>query len=48
MGILKDSKVNILLLSVIMMAILMCCGSQAQAANEGDYTYSINKEVNKQ
>lgn len=38
MRILKISKVNIVLVSIIMMAILLCCSSQVQAAQEGGST----------
>ena len=41
MGILKNSKVNILLFSIVMIVILLSCSSQGQAAQSGDYTYTI-------
>lgn len=41
-GILKNGKVNTILLSVMMMVVLLCCGSEVQAAQEGDFTYTIS------
>jgi hypothetical protein len=38
---LKLSKVNTFLISIMMMAILLCCSSQVQAALTGEYTYTI-------
>jgi hypothetical protein len=37
----KISKVNTLLVSLMMMAILLGWSSQVQAAQDGDYTYPI-------
>jgi len=41
MGILKSGKVNIFLFSAMMMVILLCCCGQVQAAQDGDYTYTV-------
>lgn len=41
MRILKTSKVNKFLFGIMMMAILLCCSSQVQAAQDGDYTYTV-------
>ena len=40
MRILRISKMHTVLLGVIMMAIILCCSSQVQAAQSGDYTYN--------
>ncbi|MCO1603704.1 hypothetical protein [Desulfosporosinus nitroreducens] len=39
MRILRTSKVNTFLVCMMMMAILLCCSSQVQAAQDGDYAY---------
>ena len=41
MGIIKVSKVNTFFIGVIMMAISLCFSSQAQAAQQGDFTYIV-------
>ncbi len=41
MRILRNSKVNTFLLSIIMTAFLLCFSSQAPAAQDGDYTYTV-------
>jgi len=41
MGILRDCKVHILFISLITMFVLLCCSSQIQADQAGDYTYTI-------
>ncbi|MFZ3132528.1 MAG: leucine-rich repeat domain-containing protein, partial [Desulfosporosinus sp.] len=41
MRILKISRVNIFLVSIMMMAILLCCSSQVQADQSGGYTYTV-------
>jgi len=41
MGILKSGKVNIFLFGIMMMVILLCCCGQVQAAQDGDYTYTV-------
>ncbi|MDR3585546.1 MAG: leucine-rich repeat domain-containing protein [Desulfosporosinus sp.] len=41
MRMLKISKVNTFLISIMMMAILLCCSCQVQAAPTGDYTYTV-------
>ena len=41
MRILRISKVNTVLVGIIMMAILLCCSSQVQAAQSGDFTYTV-------
>jgi len=41
MEILRISKVNTFLVGIMMMAILLCCSSQVQAAQEGDYNYTV-------
>jgi len=41
MGIVKDSKVNIFLLIIAVMAICLCCSGQALADQSGDYTYTV-------
>ena len=41
MRILKISKVNTFLVSIMMMAVLLCCSSQVQADQSGDYTYDV-------
>ena len=38
---LKINKVNTFLVGIMMMAILLCFSSQVQAAQSGDYTYSV-------
>ena len=35
------SKVHTFLVGIIMMAILLCCSSQVQASQDGDYEYSV-------
>jgi len=37
----KISKVNTYIVGIMMMAILLCCSSQVQAAQSGDYTYTV-------
>ena len=34
-------KANTFLICIMMMAILLCCSSQVQAAQDGDYTYTV-------
>ena len=41
MRIIKVGKVHTFLVGIMMMVILLCCSSQVQAAQDGDYTYSI-------
>jgi len=41
LGIPEISKVNTFLISIMMIAILLCCSSQVQAAQDGDYTYTV-------
>lgn len=41
MKILKMSKTNVLLIGMMMLTILFCLGSQVQAAQEGDFTYTV-------
>ena len=41
MKILEISKMNTFLISIMMMAILLCCSSQVQASQSGDYTYNV-------
>lgn len=41
MRILKISKVNTVLVGLMMMAILLCCSSKVQADQSGDYTYTV-------
>jgi hypothetical protein len=37
----KIIKVNTVLVGIMMMTILLCWSSQAQAATDGDYTYTV-------
>ena len=39
--ILKIGKVSTFLIGMIVMVLLFCCSSQVQAAQDGDYTYSL-------
>ena len=41
MGILKIGKMNTFFVGIMMMAILLCCSSQVQAAQDQDYTYTV-------
>lgn len=41
MGIPQNGKFNTLLIAIIMMAILLCFSSQVNAAQDGDYTYTV-------
>ena len=41
MRIFRISKVNTFLVGIMMMAILLCCSSQVQAAPVGDFTYAV-------
>jgi len=43
MRILKISKVNTFLVGIMMMAIVLCFSSQAQAAQSGNYTYTVTQ-----
>ena len=43
MGILKICKMQTFLVSMIMMVILLCCSSQVQAAQSGDFTYTVTE-----
>ena len=41
MKILRINKVGTFLVSIMMMTILLCCSNQVQAAQDGDYTYTV-------
>ena len=43
MRILKNCLVHTFLVGLMMMAILLCCSSQVQAAQEGDYSYFVTE-----
>jgi len=41
MRIIEISKVNTFLVGIMMLVILLCCSSQVQASQDGDYTYTL-------
>jgi len=41
MRIVKISKMNTFFVGMMIMAILLCCSNQVQAAQDGDYTYTV-------
>jgi putative cell wall-binding protein/pimeloyl-ACP methyl ester carboxylesterase len=41
LGLLKINKIYIFLIRIMIMTALLCCSSQVQAAQDGDYTYTV-------